>query len=121
MANGFAWATLHIADLERSLALYRDIMGMKEIRRYRIEEVDETIVVLEAEDSGKIELVQVPGYKLDITEQENFSLAFEVDDAMAIIESIGSTCRMSFAPAPDTKFFFTDDPDGYPLNLIEHS
>lgn len=119
MANKMAWPTLHIADLEKSLPLYSDIMGMKEIKRYRIEEVDETIVVLEQEDGGRLELVQVPGFKLDMTEQENISLAFEVDDAMAVIEKIGSECKMSFEPSPDTKFFFTNDPDGYSLNLIE--
>ena len=119
MANKLAWATLHIADLDKSLALYRDIMGMKEIDRYRIEEVDETIVVLEAAEGGRLELVQKPGFVLDMTEQENISLAFEVDDAMAVIEEIGSKCEVSFDPAPGTKFFFTKDPDGYSLNLIE--
>ena len=119
MANKLAYTTLHIADLEKSLALYQDIMGMKEILRYRIEEVDETIVVLEAAEGGKLELVQKPGFVLEMTEQENISLAFDVDDAMAIIDKIGSTCNASFEPAPDTKFFFTTDPDGYSLNLIE--
>jgi lactoylglutathione lyase len=119
MANGFAWTTLHIGDLDKSLALYRDIMGMKEIKRYRIEVVDETIAILESADGARLELVQVPGYKLELTEQENFSLAFEVDDAMAIIEQIGSECRMHVEIDAETQFFFTNDPDGYPLNLIE--
>ena len=119
MANKLAWTTLHIADLERSMAFYCDIVGMKEIDRYRIEEVNEEIVVLEAGEGGRLELVQVPGYELRLSDQENFSLAIEVDDAMAVIEKIGSTCNQVIEVSPTTKFHFTNDPDGYPLNLIE--
>lgn len=117
----FAFATLHVGDLDKSLAFYRDIIGMKVVDKYRIEEVNETVAVVQQEGGGSIELVGKPGFVLDVTAQENFSLAFEVDDAMAIIERMGSECTDSVEPSPNTKFFFCKDPDGYSLNLIQRS
>ncbi|MGI6218032.1 MAG: VOC family protein [Coriobacteriales bacterium] len=120
MSARYVYTTLHIADLDRSLAFYRDVMGMKVVRQYKIEEVNEDIAVIEQESGGCIELVARKGFELKLTDQENFSLAFEVEDAKSIISKLGSDYT-TIDPTPGTKFYFTKDPDGYVLNLIEHS
>ena len=122
MKAKYAFTTLHIKDLDRSLAFYRDIVGMKIISESVIPMPSgspHVINVLQSPEGACIELVAADDFELEKQEQENFSLAFEVDDAEAIMEAIGSECHMSIEPAPGKKFYFTEDPDGYPLNLIE--
>lgn len=119
MSMVFAWTTLHVGDLSKSLAFYRDIAGMQVVDQYRIEEVNEEIAVLQQPGGGRLELVGKPGFVLDITPQENFSLAFEVDDAKSVMQQAGCECTAVFDIGGGTTFNFTTDPDGYQINLIE--
>lgn len=121
MEAKYAFTTLHIADLEKSLAFYRDIAGMKVISETVVDAPggQHFLAVVQAESGACIELVAVGEFELEMGEQENISLAFEVDDAEAIMQALGRECRMCIEPMPGTRFYFTEDPDGYPLNLIE--
>lgn len=119
MSVSYAWTTLHIEDLDKSLKFYRDVVGMKVVMQYRIEPVDEDVAVIEQAGGGKIELVARKGFKLSLSEQENFSLAIETDDAKSVIDSLGNEMPQPIVIDEHTKFFFTNDPDGYPLNIIE--
>ncbi len=121
MSAQFAWTTLHVGDIDKSLAFYRDILGFPIIERY-INVVNEDIAILGHENGGRIELVELKGFQLDMTEQENISMGFEVEDAKAIFDQMGvSEYEGPIEPAPGLTYYFTVDPDGYRIQFVERS
>jgi len=118
---------LRVGDLERSIAFYRDVLGMTLLRRHEYPDGKFTLAFLgygpEAEQPA-IELTYNWG-----TEKYDLGTAFghvalEVDDASAACAEIkrrGGTVVREAGPMKHgtTVIAFVQDPDGYKIELIQ--
>jgi lactoylglutathione lyase len=112
-----------VNDLEKTVAFYKDVLGLQELRRHtsgrgsqlvflKAPHSDEEIEICKFDDSGPI----VVGS--DLTH-----LSFEVED----LESFAKEAEAKGYPLSDGphstgsgKIAFIDAPEGYEIELIEH-
>ena len=107
----------NVADLDRSLAFYREALGLHEVRRK--EKPEFTIVYLADDTEGfELELTWLRDrdkpYNLG---DEEFHLAFRTDDmeaAHVLHEKMGCICYEN----PAMGIYFIKDPDGYWLEIV---
>lgn len=109
----------NVSNLERTLAFYRDALGLTEKRRKVAEDQSFTIVFVgDGESAFELELTELRDHpqKYDLGECE-FHLAFQTDDYEAAHrkhEEMGCICF-------DNKkmgIYFIEDPDGYWLEIV---
>lgn len=107
----------NVFDLDRSMAFYREALGLHEVRRK--EKPDFTIVYLaDPTESFELELTWLKDRDkpYDLGDQE-FHLAFRTDDfeaAHALHEKMGCICYEN----PSMGIYFIKDPDGYWLEIV---
>lgn len=117
----FCWTTVTVADMERSLAFYRDVLGLPVDRRYPAGPGVE-IAFLGAGET-KLELICHAEEK-DIRIGGHISVGFEVesvDEAMKQLAAKGIPVHSGpFQPNEHIRFFFVPDPDGLKVQLVEN-
>ena len=109
----------NVADLNKSLAFYREALGLEEIRRKEAEDGSFIIVYIGNEETGfQLELTWLrdhpQAYNLGECE---FHLAFQTDDMEAAHrkhEEMGCICFEN----PKMGIYFITDPDGYWLEIV---
>lgn len=115
------WITLRVRDLEASLDFYNRILGLPMDRRF--ESRGKQIVMLGTAEQPKIELIQ--GSDPALKPECGVSVGFEVeslDNAIAHLKRHGiPVARGPIAPNPHLRFFYILDPDGFEVQLAEHS
>lgn len=115
------WITLRVRDLEVSLNFYHGILGLPIERRF--ESNGKQIVMLGTKEQPKIELIQGNGPALK--PECGVSVGFEVESLDAAIEYLNKqgipVARGPIAPNPHLRFFYILDPDGFEVQLAEHS
>lgn len=113
---------IRVRDLERSVAFYRDVIGLRDTGR-RISPMGNQLAYLEDEGGNQIELCFQPG-KPDFRFPEDiFHVAFEVVD----LERTGRALAAQGIPFTDgphrsasgSVLAFIDDPDGYEIELLQ--
>ena len=113
----FVHNNLNVVDLAKSLAFYREALGLEEVRRMEGEGF--TLVFLgDGETGHKLELTHLHERKEAYNLGENeFHLAFAVDDFAAAHElhsKMGCICYENEAMG----IYFISDPDGYWLEIL---
>jgi lactoylglutathione lyase len=112
---------VRVADLERSLHFYRDLLGLRELRRIENEGGRFTLVFLAApgDDEAQIELT----YNWD---PEEYSmgrafghLAYEVDDVYALCEKLRAGGVTINRPPRDGRMAFVRSPDDVSIELLQ--
>jgi len=118
---------LRVGDLDRSLAFYTEVLGMKLLRRHDYPEGKFTLAFVgyeEEQDGAVIELTYNWG-------EENYELgngfghiAIEVADAYATCEQVkqrGGKVVREAGPMKhgSTVIAFVEDPDGYKIEFIQ--
>ncbi len=109
----------NVTDLDRSLAFYREALGLEEKRRKTATDGSHIIVYTGNGNSDfELELTWLRDHpqKYDIGEEE-FHLAFRTDDfeaAHALHEKMGCICFEN----PSMGIYFIQDPDGYWLEIL---
>ena len=109
----------NVADLDKSLAFYKEALGLEEKRRKEAADGSFILAYLSNDCSDfELELTWLKDHpqKYDLGEEE-FHLAFRVDDfeaAHALHEKMGC---ISFEN-PKMGIYFIQDPDGYWLEII---
>jgi len=115
---------LNVMDLERSIAFYQDLLGLKLTRRFEVKENNAEIAFLEDSDKNAIELTHWRDKK-QLVEGDNFDhIALGVKHLKETIERLrgqGVTIAMEpFTLKGGThQIAFIKDPDGNWLELIE--
>ena len=115
----FAHNCLKVVDLERSLAFYKDALGLEPVRRMRPSDEDIQLVFLsDGKSAHELELgcYDERTEPFDLGENE-FHIAFRAADmeaAHALHESMGCIC---YDPATEPVYFIRD-PDGYQIEII---
>ena len=109
----------NVQDLDRSLAFYKEALGLTEKSRKTAKD-GSFIIVYIGNDCSEFELeltwLRDHPEKYDIGEEE-FHLAFRTDDfeaAHALHEKMGCICFEN----PSMGIYFIQDPDGYWLEVI---
>ncbi|MDD3447740.1 MAG: lactoylglutathione lyase [Gammaproteobacteria bacterium] len=117
---------LRVGDLDRSIAFYTEIMGMKLLRRQDYPDGRFTLAFVgygDEADNSVVELTYnwgVDGYEVG----SGFGhIAVEVDDVYKACDDIrarGGKIIRDAGPmnAGSTVIAFVEDPDGYPVELI---
>lgn len=115
----FVHNNLNVFDLEKSLAFYKEALGLNEIRRSEAPDGSFIIVFLEdGVSTHKLELTWMDEYKkpYDLGDNE-IHLAFAVDDyqgAHEMHKKMGCICYENAAMG----IYFIEDPDGYWLEIV---
>ena len=115
----FLHTNLNVLDLDKSLAFYRQALGLREARRVVPEDGSFVIVFLEDGHTGyQLELTWLKDRDkpYDLGECE-FHLAFvtdQYDDFYAKHKEMGCVCFEN----PGMGIYFIADPDGYWIEIV---
>jgi lactoylglutathione lyase len=127
--SSFLHTMIRVGDLDRSVAFYTELLGMKELRRRDVPDGKYTLAFLgygtgNAQGGGEIELT----YNYGVTSYEQGTafghLAVGVPDVAGACEKVrGSGGKVTREAGPvkfgTTIIAFVEDPDGYKIELIQ--
>lgn len=129
MNGRFLHTMLRVGDLDRSVAFYTRLLGMKELRRRDVPEGKYTLVFLgygEGNKEGQAEIELTYNYGVEKYEIGTAfgHLAVGVPDVKAACEAVRAGGGKVTREAGPVKFgttviAFVEDPDGYKIELIE--
>jgi lactoylglutathione lyase len=117
---------IRVGDLDRSVAFYTDVLGMKLLRRKDYPDGKFTLAFVGYGDEAANSVIELT-YNWGVDRYElgtGFGhIALEVDDVYAAAEEIrqrGGRILREAGPmnAGTTLIAFVADPDGYPIELI---
>lgn len=118
---------LRVADLERSLAFYTGVLGMKLLRRTNYPDGKFTLAFIGFDDEASSAVIELT-HNWDVEKYELGNafghIAIEVEDAYAACEKIkllGGKVVREAGPMKhgSTVIAFVEDPDGYKIELIQ--
>ena len=120
-------AMIRVQDLDRSVAFYRQAFGLTE--SHRLDFPTFTLAYLREPESGfEIELTLNKGQAEPYTHGSGYGhVAFCVDDLAGHRETLlrhGYTAgdiKSLNAPGGAARFYFTTDPDGYKIEVLERA
>ena len=120
---------VRISDLDASLTFYRDLLGMKEIRRYDNPEGKYTLVFLAADqDEAHVKEARTPALELtynwdsaeEYTTGRSFGhLAYTVKDIYALCAKLQEAGITINRPPRDGRMAFIRSPDGISIELLQ--
>ena len=119
MKSRFLHCNINVTDQEKSIAFYREALGLTEIRRKKAEDGSFVLVYLgDGETDFQLELTWLRDHKGKYNLGENEShIAFRVEDRKAAHElhsRMGCICFENRA----MDLYFIEDPDGYWLEIL---
>jgi lactoylglutathione lyase len=125
----FLHTMLRTTDLERSVAFYTDVLGMKEFRRRDVPDGKYTLAFVgygDEETSAVIELTYNYGVDHYDIGSAFGHLAIGVPDVAATVESVRKAGGKISREAGPVKFgttiiAFVEDPDGYKIELVQRA
>ena len=118
---------LRVGDLEKSLAFYTEVLGMKLLRRNDYPEGKFTLAFVGYDDEDHSAVIELT-HNWDVEKYELGNayghVALEVEDAYAACEKIklrGGKVVREAGPMKhgSTVIAFVEDPDGYKIELIQ--
>ena len=129
MSGKFLHTMIRVGDLDRSVAFYIRLLGMKELRRRDVPDGKYTLAFLgygEGNAEGQAEIELTYNYGVEKYELGNAfgHLAVGVPDVAAACEAVRKGGGRVTREAGPVKFgttiiAFVEDPDGYKIELIE--
>ena len=119
MSFTFAHNNFNVADLDKSLAFYREALGLTETRRINAKDGSFIIAFLgDGTTPHKLELIWLRDHPQAYNLGENeFHLAMvtpDYDAALAKHKEMGCVCFEN----PDMGIYFINDPDNYWIEII---
>ena len=115
----FLWTTIQVADLDRSLAFYHDLLGLP--LQERFQGTGREIAMLGTAEGTKLELIcggnpppapPAPGLSLGLG-PENMAQQLER------LRQAGYSIPAPVSPNPSLRCYFIPAPDGYTVQLVE--
>jgi len=112
---------VRVADLEKSLHFYRDLLGLRELRRIENEGGRFTLVFLAApgNDAAQIELTYNWDPEAYGIGRAFGHLAYEVDDVYALCEKLRAGGVTINRPPRDGRMAFVRSPDNISIELLQ--
>ncbi|HEX3350986.1 MAG TPA: VOC family protein [Acetobacteraceae bacterium] len=118
---------VRVTDIDKSLAFYRDQLGLKEMRRTTNEQGRYTLIFLAAPEDDKGAETRAPMVELTYNwDPENYTggrsfghLAYEVDDIYGLCDKMRKSGITINRPPRDGRMAFVRSPDGISVELIQ--
>jgi lactoylglutathione lyase len=112
-----------VNDLEKTIAFYKQVLGLEEVRRHKSPRGSELVFLKTPNSDELIEICSYPAsgpvtFCSDLTH-----LAFEVEDLAAFArhaEALGYPLSDGPTPSSSGTFAFIDAPEGYEIELIQY-
>jgi len=112
-----------VNDLERTVAFYRDILGLEEVKRHKSPRGSELVFLRTPGSEELIEITYFPGSGSVHVQADLTHLAFEVESLEAFGQHLARHgLKYSDGPTTSTSgstFAFIDAPEGYEIELIQ--
>ncbi|MDB4665162.1 VOC family protein [Verrucomicrobia bacterium] len=113
-----------VSDLEKSVAFYKNVLGLEEVRRHKSPRGSELVFFKAPESNELIELCYYPSSGKVEVQEDLTHLGFIVDSLEAFgkhLESLGLEYSDGPTMKPDGSggFAFVDAPEGYEIELIQ--
>jgi lactoylglutathione lyase len=112
-----------VADLERSVAFYRDVLGMKQTRTFKLDYMDE--IMLQHEGRNAVVLMHYTDGSARNYKDNPVKLVFYVVDPVAIVAKVKAAgYAVTHEPTANAGMggaviALAKDPDGYVIELIQ--
>ncbi|HEY3864357.1 MAG TPA: VOC family protein [Verrucomicrobiae bacterium] len=112
-----------VSDLERSVKFYKEVLGLKELRRHKSPRGSELVFLKAPQSEELIEICSFPASGPVHVQADLTHLGFEVDSLEEFgrhLESLG----LKYSDGPTTRpggggFAFIDAPEGYEIEVLE--
>jgi lactoylglutathione lyase len=111
-----------VSDLEKTVSFYKDVLGLKELRRHTSGRGSQLVFLKAPESEEEIEICKFDQSGPVVVGPDLTHLAFEVDDLEKFArESAAKGYPLSDGPHESSggKIAFIDAPEGYEVELIE--
>jgi len=111
-----------VRDLEKTVSFYKDVLGLKELRRHTSGRGSQLVFLKAAEGDEEIEICKFDESGPVVVGSDLTHLAFEVDDLEKFArEATAKGYPLSDGPhsTGSTKIAYIDAPEGYEVELIE--
>ncbi len=113
-----------VKDLEKTVSFYKDVLGLKELRRHTSGRGSQLVFLKAPESEEEIEICKFDQSGPVMVGPDLTHLAFEVDD----LEKFAREAAANGYPLSDGphstgtgKIAFIDAPEGYEIELIERT
>ena len=124
MKTKFHYTGIQVRDLDKSIAFYTKLLGMKLVDRQKIPDTDGEVAFLKTEGSAQLlELNFYNGKKGYKHGDEMDHLAFEVtnlDTALPYFERHGAKRVYRIIKSERSRWTYVTDPNGIWIELIDH-
>jgi len=113
-----------VKDLEKTISFYKDVLGLKELRRHTSGRGSQLVFLKAPESEEEIEICKFDRSGPVMVGPDLTHLAFEVDDLEKFArEAAGKGYPLSDGPhsTGSGKIAFIDAPEGYEIELIEQT
>ena len=112
-----------VNDLERTVAFYRDILGLEEVRRHKSPRGSELVFLKSPASAEEIEICYFPGSTPVQVQPDLTHLAFEVASLAEFAQHLARHgLQYSDGPTATSSgnmIAFVDAPEGYEIELIQ--
>jgi lactoylglutathione lyase len=111
-----------VRDLEKTVSFYKDVLGLKELRRHSSGRGSQLVFLKAPEGDEEIEICKFDQSGPVVVGPDLTHLAFEVDDLEKFArEAAAKGYPLSDGPhsTGNSKIAFIDAPEGYEVELIE--
>src|SRR5437868_873731 len=113
-----------VTDLEKTVSFYRDVLGLKEIRRHKSGRGSQLVFFKAPDSDEEIEICKFDESGPVMVGPDLTHLAFEVDDMDKFAkEAAAKGYPLSDGPhsSGTGKIAFIDAPEGYEIELIDRA
>lgn len=113
-----------VADLEKSVSFYKDVLGLTEVRRHKSPRGSELVFLKAPQSEELVEICCYPASGPVIIGPDLTHLAFEVDNIQDFARHAAAKgFPLSDGPTESASgwFAFIDAPEGYEIELIQRS
>jgi lactoylglutathione lyase len=111
-----------VADLEKTVSFYKDVLGLKELRRHTSGRGSQLVFLKAPEGDEEIEICKFDESGPVVVGPDLTHLAFEVEDLETFARE-AATKGYPLSDGPHStgtgKIAFVDAPEGYEIELIE--
>ena len=112
-----------VNDLESTVKFYREILGLREVRRHKSPRGSELVFLKAPKSDEEIEICHFPGSNSVSVQPDLTHLAFEVDSLDEFARHLAQH-GLKYSDGPTTSssgstFAFVDAPEGYEIELIQ--
>ena len=112
----FTWTTIHVRDLDQSLAFYHDLLGLPIQERFG--PPGHEIAMLGPEEGTRLELIG--GGEIPQHPAPTLSLGFAPENMGQLLAALEARAIPTRPMSPALQFYFLEDPDGYTVQLVEY-